>query len=155
MMDYYTLNIFESTKSLKSSEQGLTKTEAEKRIREYGYNELQKEKRLAALNIFVNQFKNTLSLLLIFAGFLSLFLGETIESIAMFAIVILNAVLGFFQEYKAEKTLESLEKLSAPTAKVLRDGQEQKIPAWKDAYGNEPVQCEASRYTQLHFLGDR
>ncbi len=129
MTDFYSLKVEEVIKSLNGSGDGLAKDEAEKRIREYGYNELQKEKRLAALSIFVNQFKNALSLLLIFAGFLSLFLGEIIESIAMFAIVLLNAVLGFFQEYKAEKALESLEKLSAPTAKVLREGQEQKIPA--------------------------
>ncbi|MBA3063823.1 HAD-IC family P-type ATPase, partial [Candidatus Woesearchaeota archaeon] len=116
-------------KSLKSSEKGLTKKEAEKRLEEFGYNELQKEKRLTALTIFLNQFKNALILLLIFAGFLSLFLGERIESIAIFSIVLLNAVLGFIQEYKAEKAIEALKKISAPTAKVLRNGKEQKIPA--------------------------
>ncbi len=129
MTDFYSLKVEEVIKSLNSSENGLNEDEIENRLKEHGFNEPQKEKRLAAFTIFVNQFKNALSLLLIFAGFLSLFLGETIESIAMFTIVLLNAVLGFFQEYKAEKALESLEKLSAPTAKVLREGQEQKIPS--------------------------
>ena len=129
MVEYYTLNISEAIKSLKSSERGLTKKEAEKRLEEFGYNELQKEKKLTALTIFISQFKNALILLLVFAGFLSLFLGERIEPIAIFGIVLLNAILGFIQEFKAEKAIEALEKISAPIAKVLRDGKEQKIPA--------------------------
>ena len=129
MTDYYNLNVSEAIKSLKSSEKGLTKNEAKKRLEEFGYNELQKEKKLTALTLFISQFKNALILLLIFAGLLSLFLGERIESIAIFGIVFLNALLGFIQEYKAEKAIEALEKISAPTAKVLRDGKEQKIPA--------------------------
>ncbi len=129
MVDYYNINASEATKLLKSSEKGLTKNEAEKRLEEFGYNELQKEKKLTALTIFLSQFKNALILLLIFAGLLSLFLGERIEPIAIFGIVFLNAILGFIQEYKAEKAIEALEKISAPTAKVLRDGKEQKIPA--------------------------
>ena len=72
MVDYYTLSTSEAIKSLKTSKNGLTKNEAEKRLEEFGYNELQKEKRLTALTIFISQFKNVLILLLIFAGFLSL-----------------------------------------------------------------------------------
>jgi len=129
MGDYYNISVSKAIKSLKSSEKGLTKKEAEKRLEEFGYNELQKEKGSTALTIFLNQFKNALILLLIFAGLLSLFLGERIESIAIFLIVLLNAVLGFIQEYKAEKAIEALKKISAPTARVLRNGKEQKIPA--------------------------
>ena len=136
MVDYYNINISEAIKSLKSSENGLTKHEVKKRLEEFGYNELQKEKKLTALTIFLDQFKNALILLLIFAGFLSLFLGERIESIAIFGIVLLNAILGFIQEYKAEKAIEALEKVSAPTAKVLRDGKEQKIPAREIVLGD-------------------
>lgn len=129
MADYYNISASEAIKSLKSSGEGLTKNEAERRLKEFGYNELQKEKKLTAVTLFISQFKNALILLLIFAGFLSLFLGERIDSLAIFGIVLLNAILGFVQEYKAEKAIEALEKISAPTAKVLRDGKEQKIPA--------------------------
>ncbi len=129
MAEYHNLKIPEVISSLKSSEKGLTKKEAEKRLQEFGYNELKKEKKLTALTIFVSQFKNALLMLLVFAGILSLFLGEKIESIAIFGILLLNAVLGFIQEYRAEKAIEALKKISAPTAKVLRDEKEQKIPA--------------------------
>jgi len=126
---YSSKKIKDVYKELQSSEKGLTEKEAKQRLEKHGYNELQKEKRIGALTIFISQFKNALILLLIFAGFLSLFLGERIESIAIFAIVFLNAILGFIQEYKAEKAIEALEKISAPIAKIVRDGKEQKIPA--------------------------
>jgi Ca2+-transporting ATPase len=129
MTDYYSQKIPEVIKSLNTSEDGLTKEEAAKRLEEYGYNELEKGKKLNALTIFISQFKNALILLLVFAGFLSLFLGENIEAIAIFAIVLLNAILGFIQEYRAEKAMEALEKLSTPFARVIRNGKEQKIPS--------------------------
>ncbi|USN45712.1 MAG: cation-translocating P-type ATPase [Candidatus Woesearchaeota archaeon] len=129
MNDYYAVSSKESIRLLNSSEYGLTKKEAQKRLEEFGYNELPKEKKFRLLNIFIGQFKNPLILLLILAGIISFFLGELVESIAIFAIVILNALLGFYQEYKAEKAIEALEKLSSPTARVLRSGEEQKIPA--------------------------
>jgi len=126
---WHTQTVTNVLKALKTSEKGLTKTEAEKRLEEFGYNELKKEKGITALTIFLDQFSNALILLLIFAGFLSLFLGEMIESIAIFFIVLLNTVLGFIQEYRAEKAIEALEKISAPIAKVLREGVELEIPA--------------------------
>lgn len=129
MSDYYKLKTSEILRLLKSSKSGLASDDAKKRLQEFGYNELPKDKKFTALIMFINQFKDPLILLLIFAGFLSLFLHELVESIAIFSIVLLNAVLGFFQEYKAEKAIESLQKISAPTARVLRDGKEQKISA--------------------------
>ncbi len=129
MTDYYSQKIAEVIKSLKTSENGLTAAEAAKRLEEYGYNELEKGKKLSVLAIFFNQFKNALLLLLIFAGALSLILGEKIESVAIFGILMLNAVLGFIQEFRAEKAMEALEKLSTPHARVIRNGKEQKILA--------------------------
>ena len=129
MTDFYSLKVEEVFKSLNSSENGLTKDEAEKRLKEFGFNELKKEKRTTPLEIFLYQFKNMFILLLILAGLLSLFLGEKIEAVAIFGIVLLNAILGFVQEFKAEKAIEALKKMSAPEAKVIRDGEEQKILA--------------------------
>lgn len=127
--NYYAITPKETLKLLDTSEKGLTEQEAKKRLQQYGYNELIKEKSTSALRIFINQFTNALILLLVFAGILSLALGEKIESIAIFVIILLNAILGFVQEYRAEKAIVALKKISAPTAKVLRDGKEQKIPA--------------------------
>jgi len=127
--NYYTLNTKDALKMLNTSEKGLTTKVAIKRQEKYGYNELKKEKETTKLKIFLDQFKNALILLLIFAGILSLALGEKIESVAIFVIILLNAILGFIQEYRAEKAIAALKNISAPTAKVLRDGKETKIPA--------------------------
>ncbi len=127
--DYYAQNVKKTFELLKSSKKGLSSKEARIRLRKYGPNELEKGKKIGPLKVFLNQFKNALIMLLIFAGFLSLFLGETIESFAMFGIVLLTAILGFIQEYRAEKAMEALQKISAPTAKVIRNGKEIKIPA--------------------------
>ena len=126
---YCTKTPKECLNELGSSEKGLTDKEAKKRLLESGYNELKKGKRTPAWMIFINQFKNALLLLLIFAGVLSLFLGEKLESYAIFGILLLNAILGFIQEYRAEKAIEALEKISAPTANVLRNNKQLKIPA--------------------------
>lgn len=114
---------------LGSTPTGLSSFEADKRAKEYGLNEIQKGKKRSALVFFLNQFKDPLLLLLILAGILSISIGETVEGVAMFAIVLLNALLGFVQEYRAEKAIEALQKKSAPMALVMRDGAAQKIPA--------------------------
>lgn len=126
---YHSLTVEEVFKAVGSSLDGLTAQEAKKRLDEHGYNELKREKKFTALILFINQFKNALLILLIFAGILSLMLGEKIEAMAIFGILLLNTILGFVQEYRAEKAIEALQKISAPTAKVLRDEKEQIIPA--------------------------
>src|SRR3989344_3266244 len=129
MIDYYALPVSEAIKKLQGSSSGLSTAEAEKRLHIYGYNELKKERRITPLAIFLNQFKNALILLLIIAGILSLLLGNHLESLAIFAIILLNALLGFVQEYRGERAMTALEKNAAPTARVLREGIEEKIPA--------------------------
>ncbi len=123
MAEYYSITADKSLELLRASKKGLSNTEARQRLAKYGLNKLKKEKRISILGLFLDQFKNALILLLVFAGGLSLFLGETIEAGAIFFIIFLNTILGFIQEYRAEKELEELEKLSAPTAKILRDGE--------------------------------
>jgi len=130
MENFYAQTAEKVIEALKTSaDKGLTSKEAKIRLERHGYNELKKEKGVTALTIFINQFKNALIVLLLFAAILSLFLKEFLDSAAMFGIIALNAVLGFIQEYRAEKAVEELQKISAPTAKVLRDGKAVKIPA--------------------------
>jgi Ca2+-transporting ATPase len=108
--------------------QGLTFEEARKRLAAYGPNELEEGKRLSPLRIFLSQFLNFLVLILIAAGLISYFLGDKIEALAIFAIVLAAGLLGFFQEYQAEKSLQALKKLITPTAKVIREGRVVEIP---------------------------
>jgi Ca2+-transporting ATPase len=116
--------------SLKTNiESGLTAEEVQNRINEYGYNELKKEERASILILFVNQFKNTLIFILLIATILSFIVGETVDSIFILVIVIFCAVLGFFQEYRAERALDALKKMLSPTITVLRGGKEEESPS--------------------------
>ena len=114
---------------LKSQPSGLSQAEATERTLQYGANEIQAAKRISAWEILLEQFKNILILILLGATALSLFLGHGIESIAIAVIVLFAVLLGFIQEYRAERAIEALRKMAAPTASVLRDGAEVKIPA--------------------------
>lgn len=125
---YHSLTVEEVLKAVGSSLEGLTAQEAKKRLDEHGYNELKKEDGISALTVFLRQFTSWLVILLIIAGILSLFVGDLVDSIAIFIIVVLNALFGFFQEYKAEKAIEALQKLSEPYARVIRDGKEINLP---------------------------
>jgi Ca2+-transporting ATPase len=116
-------------RSVESSPEGLTKAEAQRRLETVGPNELRQERGITPLEIFVNQFKSLLVLILIFASALSFALGETTDAVIIAAILLLNAVLGFVQEYRAEKAIEALRRLAAPKAKALRDGGETVIDA--------------------------
>jgi Ca2+-transporting ATPase len=108
---------------------GLTITEAEKRLIEIGPNEIQAVKRISAWKILLEQFKNILILILLFATAISLFLGHGVESIAIAVIVLFAVGLGFIQEFRAERAIEALRQMAAPTATVFRDGVEVNIPS--------------------------
>ncbi|WP_243742886.1 cation-translocating P-type ATPase, partial [Bacillus thuringiensis] len=108
---------------------GLTEKEAEGRIKKFGTNELEEAKRPSALMVFLAQFKDFMVLVLFGATIVSAFLGEYIDSIAIVAIVIINGILGFFQERKAEKSLEALKELAAPQVTVMRNGKWVKAPS--------------------------
>jgi Ca2+-transporting ATPase len=103
-------------------EHGLSDKEAKKRLERYGQNKLRKGKRFSALAIFVSQFKSLVIWVLMGAAAVSAALGETVDGIAIIAIVILNAVIGFFQEYRAEKAAAALARLTAPHCRVVRGG---------------------------------
>ncbi len=114
---------------LKSQPRGLSQADVTERTLQYGANEIQAAKRISAWEILLEQFKNILILILLGATALSLFLGHGIESIAIAVIVLFAVLLGFVQEYRAERAIEALKQMAAPTASVLRDGVEVKIPS--------------------------
>lgn len=109
--------------------EGLSAKEAEKRLKRDGENQLKSEKKVNAVAIFAGQFKDFLVLILLVSTGVSLFMGEAAEALSIAVILLLNAILGFVQEYKTEKTLEALKNMAAPTAKVFRDDALCQIPA--------------------------
>jgi P-type Ca2+ transporter type 2C len=108
---------------------GLNEQQIEKRLNEYSYNELKKEERVSTFVLFVNQFKNALIIILLIATVLSFMVGEAVDSIFILVIVIFCAVLGFIQEYRAERALDALKKMLSPTITVLRGGKEEEAPS--------------------------
>lgn len=101
---------------------GLTTREAEKRIQTYGYNELKHKKNKSAILIFLSQFNDFIVWVLIVATLISGIMGDKADAVTILIIVFVNAILGFVQEFKTEKSLEALQELAAPTCKVIRDG---------------------------------
>ncbi|WP_410768167.1 calcium-translocating P-type ATPase, SERCA-type [Fontibacillus sp. BL9] len=110
-------------------EQGLTQEEAARRREQYGWNELSEGQRVSPLLLFLNQFKDFMMLVLMGATLISGILGEYLDAVTIIAIIVLNGVLGFVQEFRAERSLRALKELSAPHANVLRDGVVRHIPA--------------------------
>ncbi|MFO7631533.1 MAG: HAD-IC family P-type ATPase, partial [Caldilinea sp.] len=133
---WHTLSVDESLAQLGASETGLSASEAANRLAQYGLNELQAAHRISPWALLLEQFKNVLIAILLVATVFSLFLGHGIEAIAIAVIVLFAVLLGFVQEYRAERSIEALRELAAPTAKVLRDGAEQEIPAREIAPGD-------------------
>ncbi len=114
---------------LGSSAAGLSAQEAAKRLADNGPNELKEGNRVSALRILLGQFKSVIIWILIAAGVLSGLLGQAIDAIAILVIVVLNAVIGFYQEFNAEKSIAALKQMTAPLAKVKREGQIISVPA--------------------------
>ena len=108
---------------------GLSPEAVKKRIAQHGLNELEEGEKQSALLLFFSQFKDFMVLVLLAATLLSGLLGEYIDAVAIIAIVIINGILGFYQERRAEKSLQALKELSAPQVSVLREGQWVKIPS--------------------------
>ncbi len=109
--------------------QGLSEKEAKERLKRVGFNQLSEGKKKSPFLLFLEQFNDFMVWVLLVATLISGLLGEYTDAIAIIAIVILNAILGFVQEVRAEKSLAALKKLSAPTTKVLREGRWKRIDA--------------------------
>lgn len=101
---------------------GLSTREAEKRIKTYGLNELKHKKKKSPVLIFLSQFNDFLVWVLIGATIISGIIGDTADAVTILIIVIVNAILGFVQEFRTEKSLEALQEMAAPTCKAIRDG---------------------------------
>jgi len=127
--NWHAISSEEIMEALKTSQQGLTKDEVERRLQEFGYNELKERKKVTALQIFLGQFKDIFVIMLLIAAAISFLIGETVDALTIAAIVVLNSVVGFVQEYRSERAMEAMKKLTAPKALVWRDGMEQVIPA--------------------------
>ncbi|WP_026675928.1 calcium-translocating P-type ATPase, SERCA-type [Fictibacillus gelatini] len=129
-MNWYELSQEEVEKLTNSNTKvGLSDKESERKLKEFGYNQLQEAKKPSAILVFLGQFKDFMVLVLLAATLLSGMLGEYLDAIAIILIVIMNGILGFIQERKAEKSLAALRELSAPTVTVLREGSWTNLPA--------------------------
>ncbi len=147
-MHYYNLETKEVVKSLNSNLSGLKEETIKQRLKKYGHNKIKKTRKISGLKIFLNQFKDFLILILIVAliisaiipiykkGINNLELKDLIDPIVILAILIMNAFLGFFQEYKAEKAIALLKKLSPEKTTVIRNNQIKEINSSKIVPGD-------------------
>lgn len=126
---WHTLTTSECFSALDSTDAGLSPSQVEKRRTEFGLNQIAEGSKVSLLTVFLNQFRDFMIIVLLVATLISGLLGEYADAITIVAIIFLNGILGFIQEVKAEKSLSALKELTAPLAKVRRDGQIQSVPA--------------------------
>jgi Ca2+-transporting ATPase len=117
------------TQLASDADRGLSEVESRRRLGEYGANELEVDSRISPVILLLEQFKNILVVILLVAVALSAFLGHTVEASAIAVIVLFAVLLGFVQEYRAERAIEALRKMAEPVATVIRDGMEIDIPS--------------------------
>lgn len=127
--EWHSKNLEEVLNELQVTSEGLGHEEAVSRLDRFGSNELEEKKKTTPLQIFFRQFKDIFVIMLLIATAISFLIGETVDAATIAVIVVLNSVVGFVQEYRSEKAMEAMKKLTAPKARVLRDGQEVMIPA--------------------------
>lgn len=148
---WYTKELNQVFNELNTRQGGLTEDEANKRLEKYGANNLKEKKKESLFIKFIKQFNDFMIIVLIIAAIISAIVAKTngsgdyIDSIIIIAIVIFNAIMGLIQEEKAEKSLEALKKMSAPNAKVRRNGKIREIEASKVVPG-DIVMLEAGNY---------
>src|SRR3990172_7429451 len=128
-MKYYQRTIEDVLAALSSSQEGISQDEAKRRLLEYGPNELKETKKTTPLGMLLDQFKDFMIIVLLAAAVISGIIGEAVDTIAIVVIVVLNAIIGFIQEYRAEKAMEALKLMASPTATVIRDGVTMAVPS--------------------------
>ncbi len=144
-MNSYQMKKEEVMQRLSTSENGLSQKQAEENLKKYGKNELAEDKKKSPLVIFLEQYKDFLVIILIIAAVISGILGDIESAIVIFVVITINAILGTVQNLKAEQSLNALKEMSAPTAKVIRDG-EIKVIAGNDVTVGDIVVLEAGDY---------
>ncbi|MFQ5585559.1 MAG: cation-translocating P-type ATPase [Thermodesulfobacteriota bacterium] len=122
VVEWHRLTCEEVIAGVKSSEEGLSSDEAGRRLEEYGPNELKEFRKRSIIGMVLDQFKDFMIIVLIVAAIVSGVIGEAVDTIAIVVILVLNAVIGVVQEYRAEKAMAALKTMAAPTATVVRDG---------------------------------
>ncbi len=130
-LPYHSFDADECIEKLNSRENGLQKEEVNKRFEKFGPNELEEKEQTSILQLIIKQFKDFLVLILIIAAVIAFLSGKMIDVYVIIGVIIVNATIGFFQEYKAEKSVAALKKLIKHDATVIRNGEEQVIPATK------------------------
>lgn len=135
----------QTMKYFNTSIEGLSQSEAKKRLKENGFNELREKEKVPTWKLFIDSFKDPLIIILLVAALVQVFLGEIMESIIIFIVLILNSILSVIQTKKAESSLDSLKQLSVPHAKVIRDKQKITILS-KDLVEGDIVVLEAGDY---------
>lgn len=143
---WHTIPIDEVIRDLgTNADTGLSHTEAEDRLGKYGHNQLEEKEGVSPIMLFLGQFNDFIVWILIAAAIVSGVLEEWVDALAIIAIVIINAIIGFIQEYRAEKSLAALQKMSAPFSKVMRGGEVLSIPS-RDIVPGDIVLLEAGDY---------
>jgi Ca2+-transporting ATPase len=141
--NWHALEAEEIMHVLRTSKNGLSTIEAKERLKKFGYNLIyERKKRL--IEIFIRQFKSFLVAILLIAVVISAAIGNFLDAAIILFILILNAFLGFFQEYKAERALEELKELTSPKAVVIRDGRKTEIHA-KELVPGDIIFIEAGK----------
>lgn len=145
--DWHSADIESVFDDLDTGKRGLDEEEAQRRLERYGLNELREEKRVTPLELLLDQFKSVLVIILIasviISAYLSIRKGDPLtDTYVILAIVVMNSVLGFVQEYRAEKAIEALKKMVSPHAIVLRSGHEQSVDS-KELVPGDVILLEA------------
>lgn len=141
-MNFYQQSKEEVLSSLNTTDQGLTTEEVKKKQEEFGYNELEQKDRQSTFSLFLESFKDPMVIVLLIVAVIQIVLGETVESLIIFAVLIINSILSVVQTRKAEDSLASLRDMAAPSATVVRNGNTQSVPS-KEIVAGDIIILEA------------
>lgn len=144
-MEYYRSSVSDTLKDVQSSDKGLTSAEVDSRLAKEGYNEIKGKQKDSLWKLFLENFKDPMVVVLLIAATVQIVMGHVMESVIIFVVLLLNAVISVVQTRKAESSLDALRKMSAPEAKVIRDGALLSVPA-RELVRGDIVFLEAGDY---------